>query len=366
MALNSTAAARCSPADGSSEGERGIALLLTVFVIALATILVMELVTMSKFDTRASRGFAEEVQSDYILRSGLNLGKLLLEIPKRPEFPEDWLGEPWALIGSAPTLPISGFIGTPQLAIVDEDGKIDLNSILGSTSFGGFPGAEQQAQTAGTQLSPADYWKTALRELFTRSGFVRAQYPAEEFKTPGNQSFDPAEQVAVVHDFIDSDTAAHNSPSFSGVGIESSGNATLFYNRPLKTLAELLLVPGITADRWARLGPLVRVGLPSLASSRRINVNTAPLEVLTALGFPENQAAEIFQQRQNLPITNQILTTLVQGDPQLSKYTKVTSTEFSVFVRVQMPTMTRWMKAKLTVQGTGTRRRAQLNSIEYL
>lgn len=344
--------------------ERGIALLLTVFVIALATILVMELVSTSKFDTRTSRGFAEQVQSDYILRSGLNLAKLLLEVPKRPEFPEDWLGEPWALIGSAPTLPISGFVGTPQMAIVDEDGKIDVNAILGAASFGGIPGADGQTQ-GGSQLSAADYWKTGLRELFTRAGFTRQSYPAEEFRTPGNQSFDPAEQVAVIHDFIDADSVAHNSPSFSGVGIESSSNAALFYNRPLKTMSELLLVPGITADRWARIGPLVRVGLPSLASSRRINVNTAPLEVLIALGFPENQAAEIYQQRQNLPITNQILTTLVQGDPQLSKYTKVTSSEFSVFVRVQMPTMTRWLRAKMSVQGTGTRRRAQLSSIEY-
>ena len=339
---------------------------MTVFVVTLATILVMELVTISKFDTRASRGFAEQVQGDYILRSGLNFGKLLLEIPKRPDFPEDWLGEPWALIGSAPQLPITGFVGTPQMAIVDEDGKVDLNSILGASSFGGIPGSDGTPGQTGTQLSSGDYWKTALREVFTRAGFTRESYPAEEFRTPGNQSFDAAEQVAVIHDFIDSDSIAHNSPSFSGVGIESSSNAPLFYNRPLRTLSELLLVPGITADRWARVGPFVRVGLPSLASSRRINVNTAPLEVLIALGFPESQAAEIYQQRQNLPITSQILTTLIQGDAQLARYTKVTSSEFSVFIRVTMPSTTRWLRARLTVQGSGARRKAQLSSIEYL
>jgi len=118
-----------------TKDESGVALVLTVFVISLATILVVEFANTAHFDQRISRHYSESVQGDYILKSGLSFARILLELPKIDESANaDWLGEPWHAIASSPGLPISGFVGEPRMAIYDEDGKIDVNGIQG---FGG-------------------------------------------------------------------------------------------------------------------------------------------------------------------------------------------------------------------------------------
>lgn len=356
------------------DDERGLALIMTVFVIALATILVFELGATTRFDQRMSRRFSEGLQAEYMLKSALNLGRLLVEAPKLEGIQEDWLGEPWALVAATQSLPISGFLGTPRLMIVDEDGKIDLNAIAPPPSAGQTPfGSLQPESPTGPGPSgptPAEqaelFWKSSLSELFQRAGFQREQYDASEARTLGNIGFAANDQVAVLSDFIDRDGDSYRSALFNGEGIESSADKGVFLNRPLKSLTELLLVPGITMERIARIAPYVRVSQNTFsASSARININTAPLEVLIALGFPENQALEMIQQRANLPITNEILTTLVEGDTQLKERTKVTSSEFSIYARVVMPSVTRWMRAVVATQGPVINRRSNIRIIEF-
>jgi len=112
----------------------------------------------------------------------------------------------------------------------------------------------------------------------------------------------------------------------------------------------------MTPERIARIARFVTVSTLPAGAQRQINVNTAPIEVLLALGFPEQQAIEIVQQRANLPITRAILSTLVEGDAQLQRVTRVTSTEFQVLANVSMPSVTRWMEARVSVAGRTTRR----------
>ncbi len=336
----------------SLNNERGVALLLVVFIVSLSTVIVFDLGVSSRLDQRISRSFTESVQAEFILKSELNLARILLEAPKLDGIQEDWLNEPWSLIGSAPTLPISGFAGNPRLMIVDAAGKIDLNSVA--------PPGNTVAPPSGSANNPGEqlalFWKNAMRELFSRAGFVREQYDANLYRTPGNTAFDPADQVAVMQDWIDADKRSYTSASFDGDGFESQAPDGMFLNRRLNSVGELLSIPGFTPERAARIARFVTVStLPSTAQ-RQINVNTAPIEVLIAIGFPEQQAIEIIQQRTNLPITREILSTLVEGDPQLRQVTRVTSTEFQVLAQVSMPTVTRWLEARVGVSGRTTRR----------
>ncbi len=343
---------------------------MTVFVVSLATILVLGLADSSRYDLRASRNFAENIQADYILKSSLNLARALIEAPKLEGINEDWLGEPWALIASAPSLPISGVIGESRLTIVDEDGKLNLNAIAEQNSqisgnpFPGSTGQPGQGQTGSTQSIEANYWKNALREIFVQTGFEREQYDEEKHRTVGNTALDPSTQVAVLHDWIDPNEISHTSASFDGEGIESVADKTWFFNRPIRNVSELLLVPGFTLERVARVAPFVRSSHRLSNSSAKINVNTAPLQTLIAIGFPEGQAAEIVSERTNLPITNEILNALTAGDTQLRQRTKVTSNEFSVYARVIMPNGTRWLRATVAAQGTPQRRRTVVRTIE--
>ncbi len=348
--------------------ESGFALILTVFVVALATLLVMSFADQTFAYQRSVRNYTERIQADFVLKSALNLGKVLLELPKVDGVNEDWLGEPWALIAGAPALPIEGLNGEVRLAIVDEGGKINVNAIASdsSSSFGfPYPAQVSQQQTAQTPgaIDPASFWKSALRELFVSAGFVREQYERNETRTLGNTAFGPEEQVAAIHDWIDSDSNSHSSANFPGQGIESSADKAWFYNRVFRTISELALVPGMTPERMSRIAPFVRTSQPQ---SSKVNINTAPLEVLLAIGIPESQAREIFAERTNLPIDSAMLQNITAGDAQLARVAAVTSQEFSAFALIKMANVTRWARASINVQGSTTSRRAFINGIEIM
>jgi type II secretory pathway component PulK len=256
-----------------------------------------------------------------------------------------------------------------RLMITDESGKININSLLSdSTSPYANPYAAQaqsgeQAGQGQTTTDGASFWKTALQELFLEAGFVREQYTRDQVRTLGNIAFAPEEQVAVIHDWIDTDSTSHSSASFPGQGIESSADKIWFFNRPLRTLSELALVPGMTLERVGRIAPFVRT---SQMQNNRINVNTAPLEVLLAIGIPEAQAQELFTERTNLPITPEMLQQIVAGDAQLGRITTVTSQEFSAYAWVKMANVTRWARAVINVQGGPNSRKATISAIEIL
>src|SRR5437868_6529504 len=76
--------------DNRNAQEGGFTLLLVVFVIAMATILVMESVTTAGYDSLSLRAFSEQIQVDSILKSTLNLSRVLLEMPNQNGINEDW------------------------------------------------------------------------------------------------------------------------------------------------------------------------------------------------------------------------------------------------------------------------------------
>jgi type II secretory pathway component PulK len=347
--------------------ESGFALLLTIFIVALATILVLDFAEETFAFQRAGRGFTESIQADYVAKSAFNLSKILLEVPKLEGIQEDWLGEPWALIQAAPSLPISGFIGEPRLAIVDESGKININAISLSSTPAGFAGLSTGNQAANNpnsaQTESENYWKNVIRELFLKQGFQRESYESSSYRTLGDVGYDAEDQVAILHDWVDRDSVSHSSASFPGEGIESSGEKHWFYNRPYRALSELTTVPGMTLERMRRIAPFVRV---SSSRDTRVNVNTAPYPVLLALGFPETQAQEIIQKRLDLPITIEILRLLTEGDTQLQQATSIQSREFSAYVEVKMPNVTRWAHATLQIRGGASSRKASIVAIETL
>ncbi len=363
---NSAPSPECAP-PSLREEESGFALLLTIFIVALATILVLDFSEETFAFQRAGRGFTESIQADYVVKSAFNLSKVLLEVPKLDGIQEDWLGEPWALIQAAPSLPISGFIGEPRLSIVDESGKININAISTSNTPAGFAGQVTGNQASNNpnsaQTETENYWKNVIRELLLGQGFQRESYDSNKYRTLGDIGYDAEDQVAVLHDWADGDSVSHSSASYPGEGIESSSEKFWFYNRPFRVLSELLAVPGMTLERMRRIAPFVRV---STSNDTRVNVNTAPYPVLLALGFPETQAQEVLQKRLDLPITIAILRLLTEGDTQLQRATSVQSREFSAYVEVKMPNITRWAHATLQVRGGSSSRKASIVAIETL
>jgi len=316
--------------------ERGIALLLVVFIISLGTLLVFELGRTARYDSRSARAFAERVQGNYVIRSGFNLAQVILAIPKINGPKEDWLGDIWAEIGRARELPIQGLPGTPRIEIIDESAKLNLNLL-------GEPGKLGEA------------WRLKFGLLFNQLGFVQESFPESENRTLGNITYSDEQQAAAIADWIDEDAQSIESGSLPVGGIETGLPKAWFYNRELKNLNEALLVPGMTRERLSQAAPFVRA-TDTDGESAKININTARFETLVALGYSQSSASDILSTRSSTPIDDarlKELNDLNLNDPPMSQFTSTSSTAFSVIVRVRMPNSVRWGKANIAVSGGG-------------
>jgi len=315
------------------KSEQGIALLLTVFVIAVGTLLVFELGRLSRYDQRSARAFAERIQGQYVIRSGFSLAQILLSIPKLDGGKEDWLGDPWNLVSQMKTLPIEGLPGEPRIQIVDETSKLNLN-------------------LAGGRGAQSDKWRVRLVQLFNQLGFVQENFPSNERRTIGGTALDDVSQVAALADWIDEDETSFSNPALAAKGFENGAPPGYFFNRELRTISELLVVPGFTRERVARIIPYAKVG-DVTGELPKLNVNTARYETLIALGYPETVASEIILSQNAQPITAERLKEINAVDPELDKVTTTRSREFSVVVRVKLPNSVRWGRAYLSSTGGG-------------
>ena len=327
-----------------NSNERGIALLLALFVIGLATILVFEFGRRARFDQSVSRGFVDSIQGDYVLKSGLNFGKLLLEI-KDPTVKEDWFREPWAMVAQLQSLPI-GVMGDPRMMIVDDSSKIDINWL---------PTEPPVSPTPGAARSEAEVWRDTLAVIFEREGFVNEQYDPKNIAPLGMLGLKRYNQVAAIIDDIDGDYKSYpSSVGFKGKGIESGVDKTIFHDNLLKNFSELLSIPGMTLERVGRIAPFVTVS-PSQSTTGRLNINTVPVTIMKAMGFADDDAEKIDAQRMNAPIKQSDISTIVAFDPTLAPRFTSTSDEFSIYVRIKTATSTRWLHG--TVKRNGRRRK---------
>lgn len=163
----------------------------------------------------------DQVQAQAIVLAGLAWARDAVR--KKPGGPDvDHLGEPWAL--PLPPTPLdSGFV---EGAIVDAQGMLNLNNLADDGALG---------RATYDRLAP----------LFARAGVDDNALRA---------------LVASIR------SAADGTPASGASGFVRT--------------AEAAAVPGIDAARLARLAPM----LTALPAATRINVNTAPPEVLGLLG----------------------------------------------------------------------------------
>lgn len=353
----------------SSDNEEGFALLLTIFIITITTILVVEFADTVRSFQRSSRTFSDQVRGVFILKSAVNIGKMLIEAPKLPDRSGiDSLSDPWALIGSAPNIPIEGFPGDLRLEITDEDSKLDVNALVSNANqFGSAdPNTPPQPVAAPSANDASAFYRGAFRDLFFLAGFLRERYEPQEYRTLGNNALEAPEQVATIIDWMDKDSEPFKSPDLESQGIESSSNKTWFFNRPFRSLAELALVPGMTLERVGAISRFVRVSqaFPGIGA-RTVNVNTAPLEVLLAMGMPQNLAEEIVSKRMAFPYGQDTLTAIIGVDPKLAGKLAVRSNEFMVLARVNLSTRILWVRAFFSVQHQGLTNKAILRLLEF-
>ena len=220
--------------------ERGLALVATLLVVTLLTIIVMEFTYSAQVNHHLARNALSALQASYLARSAVNLAQLILTQDAR-ESGIDSLNEVWAQ--PLPVLPVGQ--GWVAVHISDEMGKLNLNAL----------------RNANGTIDRT--WREVAERLFAEVGV------------------DPARLDPLV-DWLDAD----DFPEPRGAEKEHYLSLTSPYeprNGLLLTLGELARVEGFDPRTVERLRTVVSV-LP--VRDTKVNVNTAPTEVLFALFSP--------------------------------------------------------------------------------
>jgi len=242
------------------DDERGVALLLTLLVLALLVALVLEFDSEARREYRDAAAFRDNFKINVLSRAAVQAARAVLQ--------QDLLKDKLAgQFFDAPTdlwaFPIDKYaIGDGLLTakIDDERGKLNLNDL----AAGGDPNARK------------------AKILRTKRLFELVQVSPD--------------LVDAIVDWVDPDEVP-----------EPAGAETLYYqglkppyraaNAPLQTLRELRLIKGMSQDSFDKLARVVTV-YPQEGQSR-ININTADPLVIQSLDprISQTMAAEIIQGR---------------------------------------------------------------------
>lgn len=225
------------------KNEGGFALLLSLLVVLLLTVLILEIDFLARADLRAAGNFRDDLKAFYLARSAVSAGEAILKEDSRFSNKYDGLDELWAY--PVPEYPLGD--GVLSGAITDETGKFNLNSLV-----------DEHGKTTATAQ------KTRHKQL--RRLFELLQ-------------IDP-ELADPIVDWVDID-----GEPISAYGAEEESYRRLdppysAKNARFDTLEELHMVWGITDDVYRKISPYLTVYGDGL-----INVNTADSLMIQSLDF---------------------------------------------------------------------------------
>src|SRR5437667_3297862 len=113
--------------------ERGIALIVTLLVVALLTITVVEFTYSVEIDQHMARNALHSLQASLLARAGINLGEALLlhdNDPRVDAFTEEWCPGPSdssCLIDESNSQLVLPDNMRLRVQIIDESGKLNIN-----------------------------------------------------------------------------------------------------------------------------------------------------------------------------------------------------------------------------------------------
>jgi general secretion pathway protein K len=219
-----------------SAKQRGVAIVLAMGVVALATMAAAAMMVTQSTWSRQSELAAAHAQAQSVVQAGADWARAVLSDDRRMSN-VDHLGEPWAL--RLPPMSVEG--GELDGHIDDQQGLFNLNNLV----KGGKANLVQLAH---------------FRRLLSTLSL-------------------PTTLADTLTDWIDADSEPQPQGGAEDESYLALQPPYLAANRPLTDLAELALVQGFDDDVRARLRPFVSA-LPVFTA---VNVNTAPPEVLAAI-----------------------------------------------------------------------------------
>jgi general secretion pathway protein K len=247
--------------------ERGMALLVTLVIVALLVAIVVEFDYGTRAALTSAGTFRDGIQATYLAKSGVRAAQAILKADAKRKEAYDATTELWA----TPITPYAMGNGFVSGQITDESSKLNLN------------------------LLKKDYTKWA--PLFRRLFNVLEIEP---------------ELVSAIKDWMDEDDFPEG---FYGAESDYYGRLIPGYtckNGPINSVSELRLIRGITGEVYKRLTTGCD-GKPCVtaAPTEKVNLNTVSVEVCQALGNvdPESKTTE------GEPLDQEVCQRLVEQRP---------------------------------------------------
>ena len=279
--------------------ERGIALVITLLVVALLAITVVEFSYSVEIDQRMARNALNGLQATLLARSGINLGEafLLHDDIRSPvdAFTEEWCPSPGPEAQSCQIDESNSQVVIPdnmrlRVQILDESGKFNVNLTRPATTQqwqqwhdnpdipSGLKVFERLCAASGVDASAVDglmdYWHNAL------AAADQAVAAAQPGAAPGVAG-----------------TAATGAPNLAQVMAQKN---QILAQYEFNSVDDLGVIPGLTPSAINHLRPVLT------AQRRRgpVNINTAPRAVLNAIFDNPDTVDSIITQRENGPLPN--------------------------------------------------------------
>lgn len=251
-------------------GQRGVAIIMAMLIVALATSVAAYAAWQQNLWIRQSESLSTQAQALAMSRAALYFGRLALTTDLQNSNPAnvDHLDEPWAKF--ALTTPVEG--GNVSGKIVDQQGLFNINNL-----------AATNAQERALQLQ----WFTSLLGALSL----------------------PTDLAEAIQDFVDDDSQGPK----EDLAYLGKSEPYRTANRPIYGIDELYRVEGVDEKVLEKLRPLITaipITMPPAAGASTptlpitaINVNTAPREILDAV-FGSSPAGQIVTLREAAPFND--------------------------------------------------------------
>jgi general secretion pathway protein K len=217
--------------------QRGVALIMAIVMVAIATVLAVRIGTRASLDMRRTAGL---IALDQAWHVALGAEAWAAEVLRkdREDSQTDHPGEHWAQ--PIPPLPVDG--GTVRGALEDMQGRFNLNNLL---------------MDDGTVNESA---VKRFERLLEKAGADRRW-------------------ARIAADWLDSDTVPGFPDGAEDGNYLSQNPPYRSANGPVTTITELMALPGMTLEEYLRIRPYVA----ALPLGTKINLCTASAPVLAAL-----------------------------------------------------------------------------------
>jgi general secretion pathway protein K len=291
------------------KNERGIALIITLLVVALLTIIVVEFTYSVQVDAHMTRNALNALQASLLARSGINLGEAALlhdDDDQMDAYTEDWGNA--EQLNSQLILPDNMLL---RVQIIDESGKLNIN-LTRPRSIPEWKAAQNASSNAQTQSQlPFKRWTTALATLLAGRG------ASPQIGDAVSQYWDQQIQALTGSGIpAQSGSASTPNPTPAIQGATPTPGITNLSLLDFPSLDDTSVIPELPPS-LIRRSRTVLTALDALMT--RVNVNTAPQEVLSAIIPDAGVVENILSQRQDHGIAQRDLGALLAGASQPSQ-----------------------------------------------